>query len=78
MEWYSVNKYKPHSSYGSNYLVRYTHPSNNFSSIEMATYDDNVWTNKDDYEPIEQDGFVVTHFCIPKPIEIEHEETKMD
>jgi len=68
MKWYSVKKYHPVLECSLT-LVRIKSSRDNYH-FDLAEYDGGWkdWVNKDF---IEEDGYKVTHFCIPEPIEIE-------
>ena len=72
MKWYSVKKYKP-ALEASLALLRIKKENSSYFYFDLGEWDDGWkdWVNK---EPIEEDGFIVTHFCIPDPIALDDEE----
>lgn len=67
MRWYSVKKYSP-TLVASLTFVRLKKNSSDYVYFCMAEFDCG-WKDWVDKEPLEDDGYSVTHFCIPDPIE---------
>lgn len=70
MKWYSVNKFIPPASY-HDYVLVCVLDSTGCRRLKISHYEDNVWTEVDDREPIESDRYKVTHFMMIDPIEID-------
>ena len=71
MKWYSVKNYKLPASSIDNILVRHLSSSTGTYRLEVANYYGNIWVDNVNLEPLEDDNYTVTHFCVPDPIEIE-------
>lgn len=71
MKWYSVKKHKLPASSIDNMLVRYLSALSGEYRMEVAHYFENEWVDTVNLESLEVNGYTVTHFCIPDPIEIE-------
>lgn len=71
MKWFSVKKYVPPASSLDNLLVRHFSIGTRTYRLEVAHYYENLWVDTAHLESLEDDNYIVTHFCIPDPIEIE-------
>ena len=71
MKWMSVRKFRLPASSIDNVLVRIFSSASSHYRLQVLHYSDNYWVDTEDLEPIEDEFHMVTHFCIPDPLEIE-------
>jgi hypothetical protein len=66
MKWYSVKKYKP--SFEGWYIIRFI-DKNKSIGVDNMHWNGKNWLDYDQDDHLFKE--IVTHFCIPAPVEIE-------